>query len=102
MRTHALSYTTLATARTVSPDKRVHLQVFVSYDYSSGGQEYTLTEWQKRVFRPISKEPFRHELVWLVPIPRYKTSSQNQSSSYEAIQRTIVVQAVDVNNDLRP
>jgi hypothetical protein len=62
---------------------------------------YTLTEWQKRVFRPIPKEPFRHELVWLVPIPRYELH-QNQSLSYEAIQRTIVVQAGDVNIYLHP
>jgi hypothetical protein len=40
------------------------------------GQDNTLTEWNKRVLRPVPKEPIWHELVWLLPIPRYDTSSE--------------------------
>ena len=36
------------------------------------GNKYTLTEWEKRVLRPVSKESLWHELVWFLPIPCYE------------------------------
>src|ERR1700743_2612806 len=36
----------------------------------------TLAEWNKGVLRPVTKEPFWHEPVRLLPIPRYETSSE--------------------------
>ena len=69
----ALPYT--ATTRTVDPDKHEHLQrVFVSFRFTVLRQKYTLTEGDKRVPRPVSKESLWHELVWLLPILCYDAS----------------------------
>ena len=66
----ALPYT--ATTRTVGPDKHGHLQVSVSYDLRyCDRQQHTLTEWDKRILRPVSEESLWHEPVWLLPIPCY-------------------------------
>ena len=56
-------------------------RVFVSHDCNVAikvvmGKTHTLTEWDKGVLRPVTKEPVWHEPVRLLPIPRYKTSSE--------------------------
>ena len=50
-------------------------RLFVSYGLRyCDRQKYTLTEWDERVLRPVSKESLWHELVWLLPIPCYDAS----------------------------
>jgi hypothetical protein len=40
-------------------------------------ERYTLTEWKKRLLRPVvAEESLWHEFIRLLPVPRYKASSE--------------------------
>jgi hypothetical protein len=64
-------------------------------------EKYTLTEWNECILRPVAKEAFWHELVWLLPISCYETSS-NLTPMTQSHRRTIVMQARNMKIDLRP
>jgi len=70
----AFDYNT--TARTVSLDKREDLlNVRESWLQCRDCRYiYTLTEWKKRILRPVAKESLWHKYVRLFPVPRYKAS----------------------------